>query len=298
MLHARILSRSYRTRHEIAIGVFALASCLAGGQGCDRNEVDSLVFSSESQAATSWTATQLRKRIRPRRVRVFEPYERTELVFTAMPLDQVLDEAYGPSWREREAIRFVCRDGYESTIAVRRILDHRAFLAFDRPDDAGFTILKYEEGTRKRVELSPFYVIWENIDDARIRIESDYGWPYQVVRVELGSLRSSSVEMTPPPGAATNVLMGFEAFVAHCSQCHAINGHGGAVGPELNYPANPTEYMTDEWLRKWIDDPTSMRLSPRMPTLNPDLPDRARVIDEIVAYLEAMAQHKIEPSSP
>jgi cytochrome c1 len=56
--------------------------------------------------------------------------------------------------------------------------------------------------------------------------------------------------------------------------------------------------MKEEWLRKWIDDPTSIRFAPRMPPLNPQLPDRERIIDEIVMYLRAMAPHKIEPRQP
>jgi hypothetical protein len=35
-----------------------------------------------------------------------------------------------------------------------------------------------------------------------------------------------------------------------------------------------------------------------MPPLNPDLPDRERAIDEIVAYLEVMVSRKIEPDAP
>jgi mono/diheme cytochrome c family protein len=246
----------------------------------------------------SISVEELKQRIEPLRLEVFEPYERAEVTFEALPLESVLDEAYGPSWRMREAILFKCRDGYEPTIPVRRILDHRAFLAIARAGDVGFTILKDEEGTTKRIELSPFYVVWENMDNARVRNEGDYGWPYQVVQIDLVSFRSRFGEMAPPPKAAADVVAGFDAFVAHCSKCHTINGQGGAIGPELNYPANPTEYMKPEWLRKWIDDPRSMRRAPRMPPLNAGLPDRAQIIDEIVAYLHAMASRKIEPAAP
>jgi hypothetical protein len=258
----------------------------------------SLEFFVESQPVTSLTVEQLTRSIEPRRVQVFEPYEQTEVAFTALPLDQVFDKAYGTSWREREAILFTCRDGYQPTIAVRRVLDQRAFLAIDRPGDVGFSILKYEEGARKRIDVGPFYVIWENLDDARLRSEGDYGWPYQVTKIDLVSFQSRFGEMSPPSDASAKIVAGFEAFVVHCSKCHRINGHGGEIGPELNYPANPTEYLKDGWLRKWIDDPTSMRVAPRMPPLNPQLPERARVIDEIIAYLGAMASHKIEPRKP
>jgi len=281
--------------------VFALAVGACVPLGCSRGPDESsigqtLTFLNESRPVTSLTVEALKARIEPRSVEVFEPYERARVTFTAFPLEKVLDQAYGPSWRTREAILFTCRDGYQPTIPVRRVLDHRAFLAFARGGNAGFTIVKYEEGTRKRIELAPFYVIWENFGDPRVRNEGDYGWPYQVFQIDLISFQSRFREMAPPPDAGPEVTAGFEAFVVHCSKCHAINGRGGAVGPELNYPVNPTEYLKDGWLRKWIDDPTSMRLAPRMPPLNPDLPERPRIIDEIIAYLNAMASHKIEPS--
>ncbi|MGB3051013.1 MAG: c-type cytochrome [Polyangiales bacterium] len=296
----------------IAFGAWSLLGCSRGDLGPtpDGKSAEvatapvqdptarALDFLVESKPVKSLTVEQMKKNLEPLRLEVFEPYEHANVVFTALPLERVLDEAYGPAWRTREAILFSCRDGYEPTIPVRRVLDHRAFLAIDRPGDVGFTILKDEEGTTRRIELSPFYVIWENLDNARVRTEGDYGWPYQVVRIDLVSFRSRFQEMAPPANSDAQVLAGFDAFVAHCSKCHTINGHGGTIGPELNYPANPIEYMKDEWLRKWIDDPTRMRRAPRMPPLNPDLPDRARIIDEIVAYLGAMASHKVEPDGP
>lgn len=283
-------------RRAIALAL-SLNAC--GVLACSRGDVDideaSLEFLVESQPVTSLTLGELTQRIATRTVQVFEPYEKAEVAFTVLPFDRVLDEAYGASWREHEVILFTCRDGYQPTIPVRRVLRKRGFLAIERPGDVGFTILKYEEGKEKRVELGPYYVIWENLDDARVRGEGDYGWPYQVVQIDLVSFRSHFREMAPPTDASAEVLAGFEAFVVHCSKCHTINGHGGAIGPELNYPANPTEYMKGPWLRKWIEDPTSMRLAPRMPPLNPELPDRSRIADEIVAYLETMALHKVEP---
>ena len=288
-----------RVRAPIAAVVLALSACAACG--CDREvaqDIRSLEFLDRSQLVASRTLDQLTRQIKPRDVQVFDPHQRQEIVFEALSLTQVLDDAYGPSWREREAIVFSCRDGYEPTIPVQRVLTHAAFLAVSRPGKSDFSLLEHRNGAIKPVELGPFYVIWSNLDDAQIRAEDGYGWPYQVVRIDLVSFRSRFGEMVPAKAAPQKAWDGFHAFVIHCSRCHAINGHGGKVGPELNYPANPTEYMKEEWLRKWIADPTSMRTAPTMPPLNPMLPDRSRVIDDIVAYLEAIASHKIEPGSP
>ena len=277
--------------------VAALALILSGCKSTSTDDAGtrSLEFFAESTSVKSLTVEDMIRHVEARRVDVFEPYEKAEVAFTALPFERVLDEAYGPKWREHEAILFTCRDGYQPTVTVRRVLEQRAFLAIDRVGDVGFTILQYQEGLRKRIDLGPFYVVWDNLDDARIRSEGDYGWPYQVVQIDLVSFRSHFREMAPPIDASPKVLAGFEAYVVHCSKCHTINGRGGDIGPELNYPANPTEYMKIDWLRKWIDAPANMRHAPRMPPLNPELPERERVIDDIIAYLDAMASHKVEP---
>lgn len=282
-----------------APAAIALALFCFGLAGCNRehSEERSLEFLDRSRPVASLTVTALEQKVELREVEVFEPHQRTKVVYEALALPEVLDAAYGPSWRQREAIVFSCRDGYEPTIAVQRVLSHQAFVAVGRPKKA-FRILEHRNGAVTPVDLGPFYIIWENLDDAQVRIEDDYGWPYQVVRVDLVSFRSRFGDMVPDPEASKKIWAGFEAFVIHCSRCHTINGQGGKVGPELNYPANPTEYMKAEWLRRWIDDPTSMRHAPRMPPLNPLLPDRAKTIDDIVTYLRAMSSHKVEPKSP
>lgn len=266
--------------------------------GCSRDrsvESPVLTFQDGSRDVTLRTVPQMTRRLETQIVEVFEPHQRTTMTFRAFPLSAVLDDAYGPTWRNREAIVFGCLDGYEPTIPVRRILEHSAFLAVERPDEPAFTITEVQNGTERTVQLGPFYIIWENLRDAQIRAEDDYGWPYQVTRLDLVSFRSRFGEMVPKADASEDTWSGFEAFVIHCSRCHAINGHGGSVGPELNYPANPTEYMKPDWLRKWIDDPTNVRLAPQMPPLNPSLPKRQDVIEAVVAYLETIASHKVDP---
>ncbi len=221
-------------------------------------------------------------------VRVFEPYEGREMGFSALRLDRVLDSVYGVSWRVEEELLFTCRDGYQPTIPVQRVLSHRAWLAFERTDQEGFTIHKRESGEIKQVELGPFYLVWENLADAVVRQEADYGWPYQLVGIDLIRRLDRFPRMAPPPDASAQVLDGFAAYRVHCSKCHKLNGEGGSLGPELNAAVSPLKVRDPTWLRTWIENPSRIRPDARMPPLNPSLPDRARTVDEILAYLEAM----------
>jgi mono/diheme cytochrome c family protein len=222
-------------------------------------------------------------------IRVHEPYEDGEATFAALPLAALLDAVYTPSWREEEELLFTCRDGYQPTVPVARLLAHRAWLAYARTDRSRFTIDKRESGVTQEIALGPFYLIWENLEDERIRQEADYGWPYQLVGIDLIRRRDRFPRMTPPPDSSDRVLAGFQAFRIHCSKCHPLNGEGGSIGPELNHAASPALTRDPDWLRDWIEDPSRILPNARMPALNPALPDRERTVDEILAYLRAMA---------
>lgn len=256
-----------------------------------------LSFSLHSKPVASVDIATLRRSVTPRRIRVFEPYEGREVAFDALAFDAVLDAVYGNDWRTQQELVFLftCEDGYQPTLPVQRVLDHQAWLAFDRADEEGFSIHKLESGSQRRIDLSPFYLIWENLDDKQMRDEGDYGWPYQLVGVDLIEARERFPNTAPPKGASAAAVLGYAAFRVHCGRCHRINGAGGTIGPELNYPVSPVEYWKGEWLRKWIDDPSKIRPEARMPRLNPALPDRMQTIDNIIAYLQAMSNAKVEP---
>jgi mono/diheme cytochrome c family protein len=234
----------------------------------------------------------LRQLVSPDRIRVFEPYEGREISFDAIPLAAVLDAIYSETWRTQQELLFTCSDGYQPTVPIQRVLEHKAWLAFDRADEEGFSITKLESGRRRRIDLAPFYLIWENLDDAQVRLEGDYGWPYQLVGIDVIRTRDRFPDTAPSEGAPNRVLAGYASFRVHCSRCHAINGEGGSIGPDLNVPVNPVDYRERAWLRRWIDDPAAIRPESRMPRMNPALLDRAETIENIIAYLEAMSERK------
>ena len=79
-----------------------------------------------------------------------------------------------------------------------------------------------------------------------------------------------------------------------CLTCDKLNGAGAAdVGPDLNLPQNPTEYLTPQGLHDLIRNPKSLRTWPAqaMPPFPPDyLSDRE--IGLVIAYLKHMAGRK------
>ena len=73
-----------------------------------------------------------------------------------------------------------------------------------------------------------------------------------------------------------------------------LNGAGSStVGPDMNKPMNPTEYMTRAGLHALIRDPGSVRAWPGQ--LMPGFPaDKMsdREIDQVIEYLAHMAARR------
>jgi cytochrome c2 len=260
-----------------------------GSSSAAENGSARIAFARHGEPVATRDLAWLRGAVPVRTIRVHDPYEAREVEFQAFAFDAVLDAAYGDGWREEEELLFRCRDGYEPTVPVARILDHPARLAFARADRDAFTLRKRESGVLQQIALDPFYLVWENLDDEALRADGDYGWPYQVVGVELIRARDHFPKMVPPASASASAQAGFTAFRAQCSRCHAVNGEGGTVGPELNGPVPFVRLRDRDWLRRWIDDPAAVLPTARMPRVNPALPGREAMIDDVISYLEAMA---------
>jgi mono/diheme cytochrome c family protein len=224
-------------------------------------------------------------------LRVQDPYEQRAIEFEGYPFPVVLDRALGPSWRSRGAshqVRMKCRDGYELTIPLARVLEHRSLLAIRRTDQAAFSLVKKDVTPAKTVDLAPAYLVWENEKDHSIRAEGDYGWPFQLSEVKLEKLGSGDALPLPRQNAGAGALRGYSHFKVHCLKCHSIGGVGGKVGPELHSPQNVTSYWRPGKIEEWILNPASFRVPNGMPPLAPTHPERKRMARELVEYLKGL----------
>jgi mono/diheme cytochrome c family protein len=226
------------------------------------------------------------------KIRVIDPYEKTEIEFEGYLLLEVMDRFYGEQWRKLSTshqLRMRCLDGYQLSVPLSRILEHRALLAIRRTEQTEFKILKKDVTPEKLMEISPAYLVWENIRDLAIRAEGDYGWPFQWTEARIEVLGAGDSIPIPKKGASPAAFRGFSNFKVHCLKCHALGGIGGNVGPELHYPRNVTQYWRPELLTKWLLDPASFRNPNRMPPLAPDHPNRALIAHEVVEYLKSIS---------
>jgi mono/diheme cytochrome c family protein len=212
-----------------------------------------------------------------------------EMSFRAVPLSTLL-AGVAPD----ETIRFVASDGYVATLAAAPLLARGdgavAYVAIEPPDQPWPPLKAGEAAT-----AGPFYLVWVHPEAGGVRAGQ---WPYQVVRIESVAPLVKRYPMLAPAAsvsAQNPIRHGFAAYEKHCSACHTLNLGGDArIGPDLNVPYNPTEYLRVDALRRLIRDPQSLRRweAAKMPKF-PAATLSDRELTDLLAYLRHMADRKV-----
>jgi len=179
-------------------------------------------------------------------------------------------------------IVFECIDGYKPEMPLDLFLKAKPYLAFkdiDAPKGS-----KWEKIHKNGNEMSadPFYIVYESVSEKDIR----YKWPYNLVKIHLEPLNKSTKELFPIKNK--ELESGYTLFKNYCITCHSLNGIGGKMGPELNYPKSVTEYWKEDQLVDYIVNPASFRDKVKMPTLGIS----KQQSQEIVDYLKYMSENK------
>ncbi|MEO8777796.1 MAG: cytochrome c [Rhodanobacter sp.] len=193
-------------------------------------------------------------------------------------------------------LQFVGTDGFAAEIPADLILNKRgseAWLAIEEP------ARPWPELPDQHGSAGPFYVVWTQPQAARIGPEQ---WPYQLATIrKLDSIATRFPALLPdpalPPGS--QVRRGLAVFQRTCFACHTLNCEGDArLGPDLNIPHNPTEYLRPDLLRAYIRDPQSLRRWPqaKMPGFSPQALSDAD-LDALLDYLRHMTGRKVHSAT-
>lgn len=187
---------------------------------------------------------------------------------------------------EKTQIVFECEDGYNPSMPLAKVLAKKAYLALsdtEAPAGAEWMEVVKDGHTMK---VAPFYVVYTDVPAK----DHAYKWPYNLVRIRLAPV-SEELEVLFPKNEL--MVKGYDLFRLNCLTCHAINGTGGRMGPELNYPKNITEYWQAAHLKSFVKNPASYRHNCKMPAIS-HLADRE--LDEIIAYVAYMKDFKTAPA--
>lgn len=188
---------------------------------------------------------------------------------------------------------FKCLDGFSAPISSERLLNTSsqgsiAYIAIE-PAETSWPNLKNSQNTP-----GPFYLIWENPEKSKIATEE---WPFQLAGFEQKPSIETMYPHTKPKAtvaAKSPIRDGYKVFTQNCFACHTMNGEGSSqMGPDLNLPFNPTEYLKPDFLVKLIRDPKNLRQwsQSKMNGFDKDqISDRD--MKNLIAYLRHMATLK------
>jgi mono/diheme cytochrome c family protein len=237
--------------------------------------------------ATTYRTQTLLQRTDARNIRVPDDvaFGRT-MRYRAVPLAALLQGADA-----NDQLQFVASDGFVAEIPAALILRRHgseAWLAIEDPAKPWPAL------SRHRGSAGPFYVVWTQPQAAHVNPEQ---WPYQLATIRKRDDVAARFPAILPDAslpADGKVKRGFAVFQRACFACHTLNGEGDSrLGPDLNLPHSPTEYLRADLLRAFIRDPQSLRRWPqaKMPGFNAQVLSDAD-LDAVLAYLRHMAQRK------
>ncbi|MBW1882535.1 MAG: cytochrome c, partial [Deltaproteobacteria bacterium] len=231
----------------------------------------------------------------PRAVEVDDPYHHRAMRYFAMPFRCVLAHGFaalgGADALRGQGLLLRALDGYTRPASGGDLLAGGAHLAFGEVAlmSGSGALPRFTPIGRRQVDAGPFYLVWSG---AGQNDPAQLPWPYQLETIEVASFPKTFPRTVPKGLEASHPgWTGYALFQRSCASCHAINGQGGKIGPDLNVPRSIVEYRPIEEIKSYVRNPEATRYT-SMPA-HPDLSDAD--LDALVAYLEAMSHRKQDP---
>jgi mono/diheme cytochrome c family protein len=253
----------------------------------------SLRFVRDGKVVRELDLEALKKQCKLAAVVIADPYYKKNKSYLAFPLKQVLALGFGesPADLAKENLFFEALDGYVKPSAGARAVEDGGYLAFADADLTHGAEPAWEPIDRRGLDPGPYYVVWAKEGQSD---EKGYPWPFELASIEIVHFDKKYPHTLPsaaPPGSAA--WKGLETFRTQCISCHAINGEGGKVGPDLNVPQSIVEYRPIAQVKAYIRDPQTFRYS----TMPAHRALSETELDELIAYFTTMKGLKHDPGA-
>jgi len=281
-------------RAGISFG-FALFFLCVSSASSDTRTDPVLRFVSSANGEASVSLSELRMACPPRAVEVDDPYHERAMRYFTMPFRCVLERGFaalgGAETLRGQGLLLRALDGYTRPASGSELLADGAHLAFGevalmRRSEAAPSFTPID---RRQVDPGPYYLVWSGTGQ---NDPHALPWPYQLATIEVASFPKAFPRTVPKGLEASHPgWAGYALFQRSCASCHAINGQGGKIGPDLNVPRSIVEYRPIDEIKSYVRNPEATRYT-SMPA-HPDLSDAD--LDTLIDYFEAMSQRKQDP---
>jgi mono/diheme cytochrome c family protein len=278
---------NYQQDHGSADMRWILATLVLASLNAFSVEAKLEILTDRQQLSLSQSQLLSRRDVRTISIRD-SAYQQGYTRFKAIPIANLFR---GVAIPDSAIIQSKATDGFAASLEKARLFStdpkaSRAFLAIEDPRSP------WPDLPGKTTSAGPFYLVWMNPKASAVSAEE---WPYQIASFTiLTDARSVFPRIYPAADAAPAVQNGFKSFQRNCFPCHRMNGNGaGSIGPDLNLPMNPTEYLDASALKALIRDPGSVRTWPQRAMSGfseTAIPDEE--LADLIAYLRHMSKRR------
>ncbi|MBC3873283.1 c-type cytochrome [Undibacterium flavidum] len=219
-------------------------------------------------------------------------YQRT-MQYRAVPFAKLM-----PNVGQYGSVQFVALDGFVANITGHDLAGAgQPYLAVETLEQAWPAVKP--DNPAKTASAGPFYLVWLTPAAGKITNEQ---WPYQVAKISVElPLQQRHPQIIPAAESLPKsrisyeqAMRGMQVYIKNCAVCHTMNGGGdAAIGPDLNLPFNPTEYLQEPFLRQLIRQPGAVRSWKQ--SLMPGFDEQTiskQELNDLVAYLKRMASQR------
>lgn len=249
-------------------------------------ESSTLRFYSHERKVAVLSLNEIQENFEVADMEVYDPFYQEVRCYSVVALKEIVNHVYPKEFPSDQsmALKFEAFDGYQVQVSREKINSGGASLAVGVCGEfSDWQPLPGHFGATP----GPFYLVWSGSNQVA---ENGFFWPWQISHIGIIKEQESLGALRPriEAGASKGSVLGHELFQRRCGGCHALDGRGGKVGPDLQSPQNILAYRPEEQVRAFIKSPSKFRHSPM-----PDFPDLSNSqLDSLIEYFRYLHYRK------